>query len=323
MKAKLLLVSLAMSLAACGPEPVLPLPTRTPALLPLPSGTPPPPGPSATDDPQPTPVIIASPTATATPVTHVVQDGETLLSIAIDYGVSLEALQTANPEVPVRFLSIGAVLIIPPPEGGAALSATQLAPPPPLGLALSDPACHAAATGALFCLVEVTNPLASPAENVSARVTLAGSDGLPVANGVGFAAVELLAPHTSAPLAVVFQPAPDVPIAARAVELLTADPAAASLASGRALLLEVASHTGQAMGTRLRVSGEVHNPTSHNAGAAWVTVTIYDAAEAVIGYRKAALPGGVPSGGASAFSLAVDSLAGPIVRYAIVAEGHP
>jgi hypothetical protein len=114
-----------------------------------------------------------------------------------------------------------------------------------------------------------------------------------------------------------------VPIAARAVELLTADPAEASVASGRALLLEVTSHTGQATDNRLRVTGEVRNPTGQHASAAWVTVTIYDAAEAVIGYRKVALAGGVPPGGASAFAVAVDSLAGPIERYALVAEGRP
>jgi len=270
-----------------------------------------------------TPVIIASPTPTATPVTHVVQTGETLLSIAYDYGVSLQSLQAANPGVQVRFLSIGAVLIIPPPEGGAALSATQLAPPPPLALTLSDPACHGTATGPLYCLVEITNPLGSPAENISARVTLAGSDGLPVANGVGFAAVELMAPHSTAPLVVTFQPPPAVPIAARAVELLTADPAAASLEAGRAILLDVAAHTGQATGTRLHVSGLVRNPSEHAAGAAWVTVTVYDAAEAVVGYRRVALPDSLPPGAEAEFSLAVDSLAGPIARYAVAAEGRP
>jgi len=297
--------------------------TPTPGLLRLPAGTPAPAGATATSGPRATPVIIASPTPTATPITHMVAEGESLLSIALDYGVSLQALQAANPDVQVRFLSIGAVLIIPPPEGGAALSATQLAPPPPLALELSDPACYPTTTGSLYCLVEVRNVLDAPAENVAARVTLAGSDGLPVANGVGFAAVDLIASHSTAPLAVVFQPPPDVPIAARAVELISADPAAASVEAGRALLLEVVEQTGQSAGNRLEVSGLVRNAAGPAAGAAWVTVTAYDATDAVVGFRKQFLPGGLAAGASSAFALAVHSLGGPIERYAIVAEGRP
>jgi LysM repeat protein len=321
---RLVFIAFGAGLAACTAQPAPPVtPSSSPALLALPTGTPPLAGPAATASPQATPVIIASPTATATPVTHVVAEGESLLSIALDYGVSVQALQVANPEVQVRFLSIGAVLVIPPPEGQAAVSATQLAAPPPLALELSDPVCHAATTGSLYCLVEVLNPLDIPAENVSARVILAGSDGLPMADGVGFSSVDLIASHGTAPLAVIFQPAPAEPIAARAVELLTADPASASVEAGRALPLEIVEHTGQAAGTRLEVSGQVRNPSGQTAGSAWVIVTIYDAADTVVGYRKQALPGGLAADSASRFALVVNSLAGPVERYAIVAEGRP
>ena len=323
MKASLLLLALAVALAACTAQPPPATIAPTSRLLPLPSATPALAGPATTSAPRATPVIIASPTPTPTPVTHVVTEGESLLSIALDYGVSVEALQVANPDVQVRFLSIGAVLIIPPPEGQAAVSATQLAAPPPLPLALSDPACYPSKTGSLYCLVEVTNPLEAPAENVSARVTLAGSDGLPVADGVGFAAVELIAGNGTAPLAVLFQPAPSVAIAAHAVELLTADPAAASVAAGRALLLDVLEHTGQAAGKRLTVSGQVANNSGHGAGAAWVTVTVYASDDVVVGYRKYPLAGGLAAGAVTPFTLVVDSLAGPIERYAIAAEGRP
>jgi LysM repeat protein len=307
---------------AGGGLPALPA-TRTPGLLALPATATPLASPAASRGPQPTPVIIASPTPTATPVTHVVAEGESLLSIALDYGVSLAALQAANPDVQVRFLSIGAVLIIPPPEGGAAISATQLAAPPPQPLDLRGPACYPTATEGLYCLVEVSNPLDAPVENVSARVTLAGSDGLPVAQAVGFSAVELLSGRSAAPLLVTFQPVPAVPIAASAVELLTADPAAASLAAGRAVLLEVVEHTGQAHGTRLTVSGQVRNASGQAAGSAWVVVTGYDATDAIVGFRVAPLPGGLAAQAAQSFALVVDSLGGPVERYAIVAEGRP
>jgi hypothetical protein len=169
----------------------------------------------------------------------------------------------------------------------------------------------------------VGNPLEIPAENVSVRITLAGSDGLPVANGVGFAAQDLIASHGAAPLAVVFDPAPTVPIAAHAVELVTADPATAAVEAGRALPLEVVDNTALVVGTRIEISGQVRNTSGYVAGSAWVVVTVYDAAQAVVGYRKHPLPSGLAVDGLTDFALEVYSLDGAIGRYTIVAEGRP
>ena len=318
-----ILIVLAAALAACGTPRVTQPVSPPPGLLPLPTRTPLAAGVTSTVRSPATPGIIATATPTATPVTHIVTEGESLLSIALDYGVSVQALQAANPNVQVRFLSIGALLEIPPPEGPAAVHATRLAAPPPMPLALSDPACYPTDTGSLYCLVEVSNPLEGPAENISARVTLAGQDGVPLAHAVGFAGIDLVAGGETAPLAVVFQPAPSAPIAAYAVELLTADPAAASVETGRALLLEVVEQTGQAAGSRLTVSGQVRNSTGHAAGTAYVTVTAYGADNTVVGYRRHRLQGGLAVGAVIPFSLVVDSLAGPIEHYALAAEGRP
>jgi hypothetical protein len=50
---------------------------------------------------------------------------------------------------------------------------------------------------------------------------------------------------------------------------------------------------------------------------------VYDAEETLVGYRTVALPGGMAVEASEEFALVVDSLAGPIERYAIVAEGRP
>src|SRR6266536_4873306 len=101
------LVVLGAALAGCAAPPT-DLAAPSAVLLPLPSATLRPAGPAGTQaaGPPPTPVIIATPTPTATPVTYAVQAGETLLGIAIRFGVSLEALQAANPTVEARFLTI-------------------------------------------------------------------------------------------------------------------------------------------------------------------------------------------------------------------------
>jgi LysM repeat protein len=139
------LALLGIAMAGCSAQPEG-SPAPTAVLLALPSATPQPVEPVGTGavgteaaGPPPTPVIIATPTPTATPVTYMVQEGETLLGIAIKFGVSLEALQAANPSVEPRFLTIGTVLIIPPPEGGFLAAATHLAAPPPAPVTLGQP----------------------------------------------------------------------------------------------------------------------------------------------------------------------------------------
>lgn len=75
----------------------------------------------------PTPTATASPTATvaagppvvtatpaATPQTYVIETGDTLFDIAASFGVTVEALTTANGIEDPTLLQIGQVLVIPP-----------------------------------------------------------------------------------------------------------------------------------------------------------------------------------------------------------------
>jgi LysM repeat protein len=317
-------LALLAALSACSPQPAPSRPpTASPALRALPSATFAAVAATGTPGPAATPVIIASPTATATPVTHVVQEGETLLGIAIDYGVSVEALQAANPTVQVRFLSIGTVLIIPPPEGGFAVAATHLAPPPPAPVLLSQPACYALPTGSLYCLVEARNPGDVALENVSARLTLAGPDGLPITSAVLFSALDLIPPGGASPMAALFQPAPAIPIAATGLEVLTGNLAGEPAPPGRAVLLEVAGASGGLQAGRFVAAGQVRNVSPSPLSAAWVALSLYDAEGALIGYRKQPLPVGLASGETAAVSLAADVLQGEVARFVLLAEGRP
>jgi LysM repeat protein len=64
--------------------------------------------PVATEEPEPT--------ATPTPVTHTVQAGDTLFALALRYGTTVEAIQTANDLGGSVALSVGQELVIPVPE---------------------------------------------------------------------------------------------------------------------------------------------------------------------------------------------------------------
>lgn len=73
------------------------------------------PAPTLAPTPAPTFQSLApSPTAAPTPIVHVVQPGETLSSIAERYGVTVQALQTANGIVNPSHITGGQRLVIPP-----------------------------------------------------------------------------------------------------------------------------------------------------------------------------------------------------------------
>jgi LysM repeat protein len=318
-----LLLGLALALAACTAAPS-PTTAPTAALLSLPpasatapAGSGPTPGPAAT------PVIIASATATATPVTHVVQAGETMLGVAIQFGVSLDALQAANPNIQPRFLSVGTVLVIPPPEGGFAVAATNLAPPPPAPVDLTQPVCYTIPSGALYCFVDARNPNNRQLENVSARIILAGPDGLPFASQTAFGALDLIPPASAVPLAALFTPAPTQTVAATGVELLTANLAAEPPPAGGTVMLGVSAQPGAVLGGQWMVSGHVTNPTTQALTSAWVLLAVYDAQGHLGGFRKLALDNGLAAGETRPFTISSDSLAGAVDHDLLLAEGRP
>ena len=312
MRFSILFIGLTLVLSACaGQEQAS---TPTPRLLPLPSATPIP----AVATPVATPVIIATATFTPTPVTYVVQKGDTLIGIAVKYGVSVEALQAANGNVQPEFLSIGAVLIIPSPEGGEVVNAGVA--PTPAPIPLSAPACYPTPTSALYCFVEARNPTDAAMENVSARITLAGADGLPLASAVAYSALDVIPPRSAAPLAVLFQSAP-AGIAAMGAELLTANPSTDP--SAHRVLLDIPTHSGAASGAGWVVAGLVRNPSGVPAASAWLVLTLYDQGGAIVGYRKIELAGGLAPGATQEFSITAASPGGVIDHYTIIAEGRP
>jgi LysM repeat protein len=110
----LIVVMLALAILSAGsfglytllnaePENVTPTatPTRTPTATPTstPTQTP-------TSTPTPTPIP---------PLVHQVQQGETLIAIAVEYGTAVEAILALNPEVDPELIQVGQLLLIPAP----------------------------------------------------------------------------------------------------------------------------------------------------------------------------------------------------------------
>lgn len=225
------------------------------------------------------------PAAAPAALVYTVRPGDTLLGIALDFGLDLAALQAANPGVNPRALQVGQQLIIPPP--------TSTPSPPTLPLPLEPPVCYDTPTGALLCLGRVTNAGPTPIEHVRVQVQLWRSDGAPLAAAETAAEQTLIPPGGFAPYGVVIA-APTAAYDHVTAVLLTADDA--PQAERRFVLLRVEDERAERSAGRYAVSAVLHNPTPHAAGPARVVLTLLDADGRVTGYRVTVTPVGIEPG---------------------------
>lgn len=142
-----------LGVAACttATPTTTPTATATPRWLPLTPYLSP--TPSTTPTPLKAPWLPTSVLPTPTPFVHTIQEGDTLLGIALQYGVDVEALQEANPALNPNLMPIGATVVIPLDKENPA----GLPTPTPLPLPLGPLACYPQADGSAWCLAVVQN----------------------------------------------------------------------------------------------------------------------------------------------------------------------
>ena len=308
---KRVLFLLALFLTACAlqadstPAPVslVPYSTHTPApAVPWTSGL----------------VTASAPLPSPTPFVYTVQQGDTLGSIALKFGVSINDLQAANPEISPNSMSVGQVLQIPSnPENPSGEPTPQPAP-----FRVEQTACHPSTDGGMWCFVLAHNASATALENVSAQVTLIDANGNQVASQPALLILNILPPNTSLPMTVFF----DAPIPANAtpqVQVLTAIQLQANdarylPASAQNILVQVDWN-----GHSAQVSGQIFLPAESKAVASvWVAATAYDELGQVVGVRR--WEGGeIPPGTSLPFTMTVSSLGGEIARVEVVVEARP
>jgi len=225
-----------------------------------------------------------------TPVIHVVQEGETLLGIALDYGVSLQALQAANGIEDPRFLQPGQSLVIPVgQETTGHMSGSGLLPTPtPVPFGVRGIALYETPVGSLWCLGEVVNTTDVPLTNVRVRLTLYDAAGQSLAEAEADAAADLIPPGERAPFAFLFT-SPPVGWASYRMTVVRGE--AAGALDDLYVPIAVTEVTGQPAGRQFQVSGMAQNAsTDRAAGSLIIIVTTYDAQGLVTGFRQAELP---------------------------------
>ena len=267
--------------------------------------------------PEETPEVQAStstPAPTPTPTIHIVTLGETISSIALRYGLDMNTLLAANPEIDPYSLIVGDQVIV--PAGSEQVQIGGLTEP--LALDLSQPECSRTPEGGLWCFAILTNPLDEAASNLA--VTFKSLN----------ASSEEFASHTVPAILNKLDPGETLPASAYFTgPLPTAYTVTASLASafpasqsGKTFFsVDTGSPVVEISGRLAKVTGEA--VTAADPGKTvdvWVAALAYDINGNLVGIRRVENRVTLDEGKGLNFNLYVYSTGGVINSVIIKAE---
>jgi LysM repeat protein len=266
----------------------------------------------------PTPAPPDTPTPTPTPIIHVVQPGETLIAIALQYGVTVAALQSANGISDPSALQVSQEIKIPTGEESRGDSLDLLLPTPTaVDFAVEGFACREEPLGGLWCLGEVVNSAPTSIENVQLRVTLHDPAGAELAGGDVSAALDLIPSGQRAPFGILFNSVPERydRFWARPIRAEASDEPASRYAA-----LQVTGVEAGPVGSLFEVTGMVNNPGSRPVASVTVVATTYDAAGQVTGFRQSRLPDQLPAASGLDFAISLIPYDGVPANYSIAVQ---
>jgi LysM repeat protein len=252
----------------------------------------------------------------------VVQPGETLIAIALKYGVTVAALQTVNGISDPSTLQVSQELIIPTGEESRRQDDSfdlLLPTPTPVAFAIEGMICYDEPAGSLWCMGEVVNSTESSIENVQLRITLHSAVGEELAGGDVYTALDLITPGQRAPFGILFASPPDnfdrflaIPIRAEA----SIEPA------NRYVVPEVVQIEARPVGSLFEISGSVTNSSQQTLTSVTVVVTTYDAEGHVAGFRQTRLPADLPAGESADFVISLMPYGGIPANYTVAVQGR-
>lgn len=314
-------ISALFFLSGCGQVIAL-IPTSTPG--PEPGATfSPPAGPTAavTATPAPyTPPPTPTHTATPEPTVYLVVPGDTLSRIAIQYGVSVEALQEENNILDPRTLQPGQQLVI--PFGNATDGVQAQARPTPTPIPFAHQRVHFSFTplGGLWVLGEVENTNAFTLEQIRVGVKLLDANQETLAMEYGAALLNLVEPGEVAPFAILFEKAPKE-FASYQIYPLSGVPAYEG-GYYKDLVVEDLAFNGELF-TSYQVTGSVRNVGQDEAIEVQVVLTAYDSLDRVIAARTISpVHKAIAADGTTTFTAILVPLGGQIERVHADAQGR-
>ena len=249
-------------------------------------------------------VIFETAVSTSTPMTYVIQSGDTLSQLAEKFKISQDALRAANPDLIPNSMTIGQTILIPDPSALNANAST----PTPVPAPVTQAVCHLTNDSGLWCFALIQNNTASSLENVSAQINLFDSNQTMIASQIAFTPLDMIPANSSMPVYVFF---PNTPANLNPqVQLLSALQASTNSYSNVIVNNSLAQIDSD--GKTAQLSGQVYlSPESQDTTQTWVAAIAYDKDGTVVGVRR--WEGGAIQPGMSInFQFAVSSLGGEI-----------
>ncbi len=258
--------------------------------------------------------IPKEPSATATPVTYKVLEGDTPISIANKFGVSVADLIALNNIDPAN-LQIGQELIIPTSPQSSQEGNVLLPSPTPTPFSVRGVNVTRTPVGSLEVLGEVYNPGPQTLGSVQLQVSLLDQSDQVLIAVPFYVSQEVIPPGQSAPFRLLFT---DPPAAYAKYSISTlrgesVDPTA------RFAQMKVTRVDAVPNGAQYRVYGEATNVDTVNATDVRLIVTTYDPDRRVVGYREQVLTQGTLAPNAvQPFDLSIASSGPSVTSYSVV-----
>jgi LysM repeat protein len=316
-----MLLILLVLIAACTPAPQAasaPVNISAHTLTPFSTSTPT----TASPDWTITPLPNLQPTATPTPRSYTIRLGDTFSGIALYYGVTVNDLLLANPNVNPNALIVGQVVYVPAPKPQSEGSTSGNPTPTAVPLTFSNPDCYPSLEGGVWCFLLVRNENANPIENMTAVIHVAGVESGQVYTQPAMPPLDLIPAGGSLPLVAYF-PAPMPQVFQASAELTTAFYVPTGDTRYLTTRLENPVTTIAPNGLSAFIAGQVIVDGGTAANLVWVVATAFDADGHVVGVRRwestQALAPGQPLG----FSFNVYSSADAITRVELALEARP
>jgi LysM repeat protein len=275
--------------------------------------------------PKPTPIptsiqptqnsqVLPDPTITPQYMTHQVIEGDTLLGIALQYGVDVDDIINVNPGIDPNILSIGITISI--PLNGS--DETRIYVLTPIPITLHQPQCFPSIPSGLTCLLLAENTQPHPVEHVTAQIIVQFQDGSQLIEEA-YSPIDLILPGKAIPLIAHLSISGNEPysISRKLSSALPMPPGDTRYIDviNRIDVIEVAPNKLSAT-----IHGEISNTRdSLPAQRLWLLVIAYDQSGNPIGYRKWVY-NNLTQNEILSFDITVYSLGPEIDRIEILAE---
>ena len=264
----------------------------------------------------PTPLPTATTTPSPTPIHYTIEEGDTLLGIAIANLTTVEEIEALNPGVVPELLQIGQPLVLPPPATPVFSGASATAVP--LQVDVVDVEIVRTPVGSMWLLGEVQNRGAYPVAGLQVQIDLLGREGTPLLSAPAWVAAGVLRPEERGPFAALVREPPT-----EQVQPVVAVVAGDTLLETGSFYLDLAVPDSEVTidDAQISVAGTVENVGEEAATALTITATFYGAQGDVVGFAQQLLEGPLAPGERLSFDTGGAPPGGPAVQAAVTAYG--